>query len=56
MYVSHDHSRKRGGAHGHAKSIVFASKYTTKPVNRNIKMLKDVGMTVPKLEKQSAVS
>ena len=41
-----------GGARTHAKSIVFASEYTTKKAvkqgSKNIKMIKDVGMTVVK--------
>ena len=49
-----------GGARTHAKSIEFASEDTTKNQwnkcgNISIKMLKDVGITVPKSRETSAV-
>ena len=44
-----------GGARTHAKSIVFVSEYTTNPGSKNITLLKDVGMIVPKSRETSAV-
>ena len=42
-------SRKRGGARTRAKRVVFATKSETSE-----KILKDIGMTVPKRDKGSS--
>ena len=54
MCVSYDHEQQNGGVRALCKHIVFASKYTTKN-QISIKMLKDVGMTVPKSRETRAV-